>query len=143
MADTAAPHRALNVEIVAPDGKIFSGHAAALRAPGIQGGFEVRYNHAPMIAALNVGPLALTLPDATKLTFATSGGFVEVIGNVVTVLAETAEPATGIDVDRAKSAEERALKRLQDASSDLDRLRAEQSLQRARNRLRISMTRTG
>ncbi|MXZ05080.1 MAG: F0F1 ATP synthase subunit epsilon [Rhodothermaceae bacterium] len=137
MADEV--QRALRVDIVAPDKRVFQGFVTGLRAPGADGGFEIRYNHAPMIASLTVGPLVLTTSSTEKLTFATSGGFVEVIGNVVTVLAETAEPATDIDTDRAKNAEQRALKRLEEASADLDRVRAEQALERARNRLRISM----
>ncbi|MCY4159866.1 MAG: F0F1 ATP synthase subunit epsilon [Bacteroidetes bacterium] len=132
--------RLLRVDIVAPDKRVFEGYAIGLRAPGIDGSFQILYNHAPMIASLNVGSLVLTLSGAEKVIFATSGGFIEVIGNVVTVLAETAEPASDIDTDRAQKAEQRALQRLQNASSDLDRIHAERALERARNRLRISMT---
>lgn len=135
--------RTLTLDIVAPDKRVFQGIVTRIRAPGAQGGFEVRYNHAPMIATLEVGPIILTLPDAQKLTFATSGGFLEIIGNVGTVLAETAEPASDIDVDRARAAEERALERLRKADKALDRVRAERALQRARNRLRIGMARVG
>ena len=135
--------RTLTLDIVAPDKRVFQGIVTRVRAPGAQGSFEVRYNHAPMIATLDVGPIIITLPDAQKLTFATSGGFLEIIGNVGTVLAETAEPASDIDVDRARAAEERALERLQRADKALDRSRAEHALQRARNRLRIGMARVG
>jgi len=132
--------RLLRVDIVAPDKQVFKGYAVGLRAPGVDGNFQILYNHAPMIASLNVGPLILTLSKTEKIIFATSGGFIEVIGNVVTVLAETAEPASDIDTDRAQKAEDRALKRLQDASNDVERIRAEQALDRARNRLRISIS---
>ena len=137
-----AASKALKVDIVAPDGQVFHGLATGLRAPGAEGGFEIRYNHAPMIATLQVGPVRLTLPDASVLTLATSGGFVEVIGNLVTVLAETAEPASAIDVERARAAEARALERLRSATEELDRTRAERALERARNRLRVSMAET-
>lgn len=135
--------RTLTLDIVAPDKRVFQGLVTRIRAPGTQGSFEVRFNHAPMIATLEVGPIILTLPDAQKLTFATSGGFLEVIGNVGTVLAETAEPASKIDVDRARAAEQRALERLRTADESVDRLRAERALERARNRLRIGMARVG
>ena len=135
--------RTLKLDIVAPDKRVFQGVVTRVRAPGEQGSFEVRYNHAPMIATLEVGPIILTLPDSQKLTFATSGGFLEIIGNVGTVLAETVEPASDIDVDRARKAEDRALERLRKADASLDRIRAEQALQRARNRLRIGMARVG
>jgi len=73
------------------------------------------------------------------VVFATSGGFLEVLNNTVTILAETAEPASAIDVERARAAEQRALERLQRSASSEERRRAEQALERARNRLRIAM----
>ena len=136
-------HRTLTLDIVAPEERVFQGIVTRIRVPGAQGTFEVLYNHAPMIANLEVGPIILTLPDSKKLTFATSGGFLEIIGNVATVLAETAEPASLIDVDRARAAEERALERLQKSDTAIDRARAERALERARNRMRIGMARVG
>ncbi len=133
----------LKVDIVAPDRRVFQSEASRLRVPGERGSFEILYNHAPLIAAMGIGPLALTLTTREQLAFATSGGFVEVIGNVVTVLAETVEPATEIDVDRARAAEERARQRLAEAGPDLDRERAEKALERARNRTRVAMGRVG
>ena len=133
MADT------LYVEIVAPDKRVFAGEAESLRAPGLEGSFQVLYNHAPMIAAVEVGPLTVVTPAGERITFATSGGFVEVLNNTVTVLAETVEPASTIDVDRARAAEERARERLQQAASAEERMRAESDLERARNRLRVTM----
>ncbi len=135
----SSDQRLLRVDIVAPDKRVFQGYAKGLRAPGADGSFQIMYNHAPMISSLEVGPLVLTLADTEKASFATSGGFIEVIGNIVTVLAETAEPASDIDTDRAQKAEQRALERLQKASGDFDRIRAERALKRARNRIRISM----
>ncbi len=134
---------ALKVDIVAPDRRVFNGEAARLRAPGAQGSFEILLNHAPMIAAMEIGPLVLTQPTRERVTFATSGGFIEVIGNVVTVLAETIEPATEIDIDRARAAEERARQRLAETGGELDRARAEKALERARNRARVAMGRVG
>jgi F-type H+-transporting ATPase subunit epsilon len=128
----------LHVEIVAPDRSIFRGEATGVRAPGVEGSFEVRFNHAPMIAAFGVGQLFVTVPNGDRIVFATSGGFLEVLDNRVTVLAETAEPATGIDLERAREAEVRALERLQGAGAD-ERLTAEQELEWARNRVRVAM----
>lgn len=134
---------ALHVDIVAPDKRVFQGEARGIRAPGVGGSFEIRYNHAPMIAAIGVGPLVLTQAGRETITFATSGGFIEVLGNVVTVLAETVEHASDIDVDRARAAEERARERLAHADSSVDRARAERALERARNRTRVAMGRVG
>jgi len=60
----------------------------------------------------------------------------------VTVIAETAEPASEIDVDRARNAEERALRRL-DTDEPVDKSRAEEALERARNRARVAMGQVG
>ncbi len=133
----------LYVEIVAPDKRVFQGEAQGIRAPGTLGSFEVLYNHAPMIAAIGVGPLYVTVPSGEKITYATSGGFLEVIGNVVTVLAETVEPASEIDIDRAQAAEERARQRLAASTSAEERQLAEQALERARNRARVALGRVG
>ena len=132
----------LHVDIVSPSGNVFSGEAAGVRAPGVEGSFEVLYNHAPMIAAFEVGPLYVTPPDGEKIVYATSGGFLEVLGNVVTVLAETAEPASEIDLDRVREAEERALERIR-TGDGADRRRAEQALERSRNRARVAMGQVG
>jgi F-type H+-transporting ATPase subunit epsilon len=138
----------LKVDIVAPGDRVFRGQASAVRAPGVEGSFSVLRGHAPMIAAFGVGPLVVTTDDASeyadmsgggRIVFATSGGFVEVIDDTVTVLAETAEAASAIDTDRARRAEERARRRLETGGADLDRARAESALDRARNRLRVAM----
>ena len=83
------------------------------------------------------------LSSGEALDYATSGGFVEVLNNTVTVLAETAELATEIDIERARDAEARALERLASAVPDIDKQRAAAALERARNRLRAAMGAVG
>lgn len=130
----------LNVSIVAPDREVFSGAAESLRAPGTEGSFQVLTGHAPMIAAIETGPLFVEPEGGQRIAFATSGGFVEVLDDQVTVLAETAEPAEEIDTERAEQAEERARQRLEESDMDTEeRKRAEAAAERARNRLRVSM----
>lgn len=131
--------KTLYVDIVAPDSSVFRGEVEGIRAPGVEGSFEVLYDHAPMIAVFGVGPLRIRMPGGEELNFATSGGFLEVLNNTVTVLAETAEPASDIDVDRARQSEQRALEQLEAAEDPEARERAEEALQRSRNRLRVSM----
>ncbi len=127
----------LSVEIVAPDRRVFRGEAESVSAPGVEGAFQVLTGHAPMIAAFEIGPLYVTPAGGERITFATSGGFLEVLDDAVTVLAGTAEPADAIDTERARAAEERARERLE--RGDADRRQAEEDLGRARNRLRIAM----
>jgi F-type H+-transporting ATPase subunit epsilon len=140
----------LEVDIVTPDGQIFQGTANGVRAPGVEGSFEVRSDHAPMISAFGIGPLVVKTDSAheyadvhdNRIVFATSGGFLEILENKVTVLAETAEPASEIDVERAQNAEERALDRLENGAAE-EREKHEEALQRARNRLRVAMGKVG
>lgn len=137
----------LEVDIVTPDGRTFQGQANGVRAPGVEGAFEVRNDHAPLIAAFGIGPLIVKTESAheyadvhdDRIVFATSGGFLEIVDNQVTVLAETVEPASEIDVERAENAEERALKRLEDGIQGEEREKHETALERARNRLRVAM----
>jgi F-type H+-transporting ATPase subunit epsilon len=138
----------LYVDIVTPDDRVFQGRASGVRAPGVEGSFEILRNHAPMIAAFEIGTLSVKTKDAhrfadvhdDRVVFATSGGFIEVIDNRVTVLAETVEPASEINVDRAKAAEQRAAQRLKEEDLRGEaRVEAEADLDRARNRLRVTM----
>jgi len=129
------------VDIVSPSGSVFKGNAVRLRAPGIQGSFEILHNHAPMIAAIELGPMYVTLMNGERVAFATTGGFIEVLNNTVTVLAEDAEPASEIDVSRAEAAEQRALEQLKASGTVDERAVARQALERAR--LRKSMGSVG
>jgi F-type H+-transporting ATPase subunit epsilon len=145
------PGEQLNVDIVTPDGRAFQGSASGVRAPGVEGSFEVQNNHAPMTAAFGVGPLVLKTKDAheyadmndDRIVFATSGGFLEVVDNRVTVLAETVEPASEIDVERAENAEARARQRLENGLRGEEREEAEAALERARTRMRVAMGQVG
>lgn len=131
----------LNVDIVSPSGLVYRGEATRVRAPGELGSFEVLYNHAPMIASFGVGVIVVTTAPGERFSFATSGGFLEVVDNHVSILAETAEHATEIDVERARLAEARAAAVLREG--DGDRAAAEEKLKRARNRLRAAMGSVG
>jgi F-type H+-transporting ATPase subunit epsilon len=141
----------LTVDIVTPDDRPFQGPASGVRAPGIEGSFEVRKDHAPLISAFGIGPLIVKTQAAheyadmhnDRIVFATSGGFLEIVENKVTVLAETIEPASEIDVDRAENAEERARRRLDKGVQGEEREKYEAARDRARNRLRVAMGKVG
>ena len=126
------------VDIVSPSGSVFTGKVERLRAPGVQGSFEILHNHAPMIASIELGPLYLTLPSGERIAYATTGGFVEVLNNTVTILAEEAEPASDIDVELAEAAEQAALEQLRAGGSTDERKAAKMALDRARLRKGIA-----
>ncbi len=132
----------LLVDIVEPTGSIFKGEAQRFRAPGTEGSFEILKDHAPMLAETRIGPVFVTTTDGDRILFAASGGFVQVVDNRVIMIVEAAEPASDIDVDRAKKAEDRAKEILMDGSN-IDHHRAESALERARNRLRVAMGQVG
>ena len=141
----------LDVDIVTPDSHPYQGPANGVRAPGVDGSFEVRNDHAPMIAAFETGPLIVKTDEAheyadvhnNRIVFATSGGFLEVVENHVTVLAETVEPASEIDVERAENAKDRAVRRLEEGVTGKEREKYEAARERARNRLRVAMGQVG
>jgi len=124
------------LDIVTPERTIYSGSVQSLRAPGSQGGFGVLPRHASMLAALAVGPLSFVEEEGEGKNMAISGGFAEVRGDSVTVLAETAESPVDIDVNRAQAARDRALERLS-KRADIDVERAQAALMRALNRLTV------
>ena len=82
----------MNLEILTPDSKIFSGDVYGVQLPGISGSFELLDKHAPMVSALKNGNLKI-LKDNKNSTSAYSiqSGFVEVLNNKVTVLVEGAK----------------------------------------------------
>lgn len=124
-----------SLRIVTPSKTLFSGDVASLKAPGSEGSFGVLANHASMVASLTTGELDF-VEDGDRRRLATSGGFVEVSGEGVTILAETAEFNEDIDVNRAEASRERARQRLADSTND--RARAEAALGRALNRLKVA-----
>ena len=77
----------MTVEIVRPDKEIFSGSASLVQLPGMDGLFEILENHAALIAALKKGKIKV-ISESETLYFEINGGVVEVLENVVQVLAE-------------------------------------------------------
>ena len=126
------------LEIVTPEKTVYSGEIESLRAPGSEGEFGVLARHRAMLAALGVGRIQFKETGAENRQVATSGGFAEVHGSGVTILAETAEFGEEIDLARAEAARDRARERLsRRRDADVDETRAEIALLRAVNRLRM------
>lgn len=125
------------LEVVTPDKLLLSKEVDIVVATGVDGEFGVLAGHVPFLAALDVGELRFRDGNATDFA-AVAGGFAEVTGTKVTILAEAAELAREIDVDRAKRARERAEQRLsQSKAEQMDFTRAEAALKRAMLRMRV------
>jgi F-type H+-transporting ATPase subunit epsilon len=128
------------VKIVSPSAKVAETRAKSLIIPGSQGFMTILPDHADMVAELGIGQITLTSENQRPSEFFLSGGFVEVEGNEVTVLADVVEKSSLIDLERAKTSRERALERLNKANGSIDTDRANLSLKRAEVRIMIAQT---
>ena len=98
---------AIAVDILTPDRRVLQAQADSVVVPATDGELGILSHHTPLVAQLQPGEIRLRTGNDLKY-FAVSGGFVEVQNNHVVVLAETAEMAHEIDVERARQAAERA-----------------------------------
>jgi len=84
----------MTLEILKPEKKLYSGDVYGVQMPGISGSFEVLEKHAPLVSALKSGKVKVLKDKQNHTTsFTISGGFVEVLNNKVTILAESAVAA--------------------------------------------------
>lgn len=125
------------LDIVTPEKRVYSGAVQRFQGPGTEGSFGVLARHAPLLTSVKTGQIAFLDEKGKARRMATSGGFVEVGNNQVTVLAETAEFAEEIDVARAQAARSRAQERLEKQEEGVDVARTQAALARALNRLRV------
>jgi F-type H+-transporting ATPase subunit epsilon len=81
----------MQIEILTPEKKIYTGDVYGLQLPGVSGSFEVLDKHAPLVSALKNGVVKILLDNkgATK-GYSITGGFIEVLQNKATVLLESA-----------------------------------------------------
>jgi F-type H+-transporting ATPase subunit epsilon len=128
-----------SAQILTPEGSIFDDEVTGVRVPGEMGSFEVKTLHANIISSLDIGEILVRKAAGGEQHFAVTGGFVEVVDNTLTLLAEAAEPVEDIDVERAKEAKQRARERLESDDKDIDKERAKKALKRAENRIKLSI----
>jgi F-type H+-transporting ATPase subunit epsilon len=131
MADT------FQLEIVTPEKKVVETAAEEVQIPGRNGYLGILPGHAPLITELAVGEITFR-EHANEQRLAVAWGFVEVLPDKVTILAETAERPSEIDVDRARKAKARAEQRLASGDTTVDVERALNALHRAEARLDVA-----
>lgn len=129
--------RNFHVEIRTPDQLVYEGNVASIRAPGVEGNFEILAEHLPFLTALDIGEIRIRESETPQL-MAISGGVFEVLRTGVTALVETAEWASEIDVERAENARDRAQAELAANAPDLNRPQVEAALERAKNRIKVA-----
>ena len=133
----------IKLEIVTPDKAVVSEEAKIVMAPGSLGEFGVLIGHTPFLTTLRTGIVRFTDAQGTEQYVFVNGGFAEALPNKVTVLAESSERRNDIDLNRAKAAQERAEKRLEEARTtrtkeDIDANRAKAALERAVVRINLA-----
>src|SRR3954468_4023703 len=125
------------LDIVTPDRLLVREAASEVTIPGRSGYLGVLPGHAPLLTELGVGEIAYRNPSGVQ-HLAVAWGFAEVLPNKVTILAETAERPSDIDVARALQAKERAEQRLTSGDTSVDVDRALDALHRAEVRLEVA-----
>ncbi len=128
------------LEIITAERELYSGEVASVTAPGTGGQLTILPNHAPLLTQLDPGELIIR-GDGEPNLLAVTGGFLEVLGNRVVVLADAAEQPDEIDIERAESALKRAQERLAHREEDIDFERAMRAVARSRARLGVARRR--
>lgn len=131
--------------IVTPERQLLRETVVEVTLPGADGQLGILPGHAPLITELGIGELSYRAKSGESGPLAIIRGFAEVLGDRVTVLAETAERPEEIDVARAEEARKRAEQRLTAATGDptIDWDRAAVALQRSLIRIQVGRKRRG
>jgi F-type H+-transporting ATPase subunit epsilon len=128
----------IRLEIVTPERRVYSDEVDSVALPGSEGELGILPHHAPLISLLGAGELRVR-KGAAEESFAIVGGFVQVRPDKVVVMAETADLAAEIDIERALEARREAERALESGlveSADLAQARA--ALQAALVRIRVA-----
>ena len=130
------------LRVVSVERSLFEGEVEFIIANGADGELGVMARHAPLMTVLKPGPLRIqeVMGGAEELLFV-GGGFLEVLPDRVTVLADVAEHAEEISVERAEEARRRAAERLAGTLTTAEEAEFNQALAIAEARLRLARTR--
>ncbi len=124
------------LEIITAERQVYSDEVDMVIAPGFDGQLGILPRHAPLMTMLKPGELTVR-KNGEEIHVAVSGGFMEVLGNRVSVLADACERSDEIDEERAQQAMQRAQERLANQDSVMELERATASVQRAQTRLNL------
>lgn len=127
------------LRVVSLERSLYDGEIDAVSCVGVEGELGIRPRHAPLLTTLRPGPLAIEREGMGEVLFV-SGGFLEVLPDRVTVLADEAERSEDIDAEAAETARRDALEHLAGEVGDEDRVRLHQMLQNAEARIRLART---
>ena len=129
---------AFSLSVVAPDRKVVETSVTSVTAPGVEGYLGVQAGHIPMIVALKPGLLEYKDANTQQHYVAIDGGFMEISGTQVIVIAEGAAIAGEIDLKQAEAELEEARKALRGESSTMTSDQATDAMDRAMNRIKAA-----
>jgi F-type H+-transporting ATPase subunit epsilon len=127
----------IQLVVVTPVRRLLSESVTEVQLPGADGYLGVLPGHAPLITELGIGELTYRTAGGQSGLLAVIRGFAEVLPDRVSVLAETAERAEEIDINRAKEALKRAQELIAKGGENVDWDRASAALQRALVRIQV------
>ena len=127
-----------DLKIITPDRVFYSGKASFLELNTVEGEIGIYKNHIPMTTVLEPGIATITEEGGNKKEAALHTGFMEILGDRITILAEIAEWPDEIDRNRAQEAKIRAERRLQNDKSNINITRAELALHKALGRIELA-----
>ncbi|MBM3132218.1 MAG: F0F1 ATP synthase subunit epsilon [Chloroflexi bacterium] len=129
--------RKLKFEIVTAEKVVLSDEVDLVVVPGVEGQMALLPMHAPIMTMLQPGEIMLRKAGQESSLFV-SGGFLEVMNDKVTILADSAERGEEIDLARAEQAKKRAEERMELRAVDVDLARAEAALRRSLARMKVA-----
>lgn len=131
----------MQLKIITAEQQVYDDEVELVVAPGIEGELGILAHHAPLMTALQPGEI-LIRKDGEETYLAVTGGFLEVMGNKVTILADACERSDEINEERAQIAVDRARERMANQGTDMQLERAVASVRRAQVRLNVVRRRT-
>lgn len=126
-----ADERAFKLKVISPDRIFYEGEAIMLELNTTEGQIGVYKNHVPMTYIIAPGVMTITESEDSKKEAALHSGFIQILQEEITILAETVEWPEEIDENRAKEAQVRAERRLSMTDPNINVQRAEMALHRA------------
>lgn len=139
----AEAEKLFKINIVTPNGLIYSHRGSSVSMRAIDGDRQILYNHLPIVTPLTIGEVRVQRGadvDHKVDHIAVSGGIIEFANNVATIIADNAERARNIDLSRAEAAKQRAEALIKEAKEKHDEQlleRAQIALRRAVNRIHV------
>ena len=126
----------MHLEIITAERRVYSDDVDLMVAPGMEGQLGILPHHAPLMSSLQPGELIIR-KDGEETYLAVSGGFLEMLDNQVTVLADAAERSDEIDEERAQAAMQLATERMAGREADIELEQVAVAMRRAQIRLNV------